>query len=86
MPRPWLHPVKNLVRIVYTNGSSIVMPLAWQRPQLGLKITNRFLTEDYLSHEKFTGARSKTSVKVGRMAKFENKFVLPEKPQKPSDK
>eukprot|EP00171_Calliarthron_tuberculosum_P012100 IDg12100t1 len=78
MPRPWLHPMQHLVRIVHTNGSSVIVPISWQQPGPGLRITTKFLEVDYLTHEKFTGKPTKAK-KIGRRAQFENKFAA--KPQ-----
>lgn len=62
------------VRIVLTNGASVMTLHAWQRPYPTLDITTKFLEIDYLTHERFTGVPSKGTQKIGRRAAFENKF------------
>lgn len=74
MPRAGIHPMLHRVRIVLTNGASYILPMAWHRPYPGLEVTTKFMTEDYLTHERFTGVENKAKAKVGRRARFENKF------------
>lgn len=74
MPKPGIHPMMHMVRVVLTNGASVMMPMAWQRPYPGLQITTKFLEVDYLTHENYTGVPSKSSKRVGRRARFENRF------------
>lgn len=78
MPRPGIHPMAHMVRLVLTNGASILMPMAWQRPYPTLEVTTKFLDVDYLTHEKYTGVPSKGKRKVGRRAAFENRFKTKE--------
>lgn len=75
MPKAGIHPMLHMTRIVLTNGASYMLPMAWQRPTAGLQITTKFLDEDYLTHEAYTGKPSKLSKKVGRRARFENRFA-----------
>lgn len=75
MPRPGIHPMLHLTRLVLTDGSSYMVSTAWQLPKPGLQITTKILEEDYLTHESYTGKPSKLSKKLGRRAKFENKFA-----------
>lgn len=77
MPRPGIHPMMHRVRIVLTNGASVMTEMTWQRPYPGLEITTKFLELDYLTHENFTGIPSKKNRKIGRRAAFENKFRPP---------
>lgn len=63
-----------MTRIVLTNGASYMVPTAWQLPKPGLQVTTKILQEDYLTHEAYTGKPSKLSRKVGRRARFENRF------------
>lgn len=85
MPRAWVHPMKHLVRVVNTDGSSTIKPMAWQQPGPSLKITTLFLSEDHLTNEAYTGAPSKAKPKVGRRARFENRFAF-NKTQAPTSK
>lgn len=60
----------HLVRVVFTNGASVTLPMPWQRPYKGLEVTTKFLETDFLS-----GADAKKSKRVvGQRARFENKF------------
>lgn len=74
MPRPGIHPMMHMVRVVFGNGSSCMMPMAWQRPAAGLEVTTKFLDVDFLTVEQFVGAGNRHSRKVGRRARFENRF------------
>lgn len=82
MPRKGIHPMLHLVRIVLTNGASVMVPMAWQRPYPGLQVTTKFMDVDYLTHEAYTGVPSKSSRKVGRRAQFENRFAQSSKEKK----
>ncbi len=62
------------MRVVYTNGASVFMPVPWQQPGPGLRVTTKFMDVDYMTHENFTG-KSSQAKKVGRRAQFENKFA-----------
>lgn len=75
MARPGIHPMMHLVRLVLTNGASVVVPMAWQRPYPGLEVTTKFLQIDYFGHDNRTGKLGKTAIGEGRRAKFENKFA-----------
>jgi ribosomal protein L31 len=71
-----------MVRVVLSNGSSIMLPQAWQQPlsAVGRKdaaLLTKFLDVDYTNHERFTGVASRSSKRVGRRAKFDNKFSSP---------
>lgn len=80
MVRSWVHPMKHLVRIVHTDGSSVFLPVAWQRPRPGLEVTTYFMDQDFMSQEVFTGKPARAK-KEGRRAQFENKFASKEKPK-----
>lgn len=77
MARPGIHPMLNVVRIVLSNGASYFVPMAWQRPSAGLAVTTKFLDNDYTNSERYTGIPGRSSKKVGRRARFENKFAVP---------
>lgn len=75
----------HMVRVVLSNGASLEMPMAWQEPlsrtaQRGPRgaadiVATRFLEVDYTNHERFTGVPSRSArSKLGRRAKFENRF------------
>lgn len=74
MARPGIHPMRSLVRIVFTNGASTVTSLAGQRPYPGLSIATKFLENDFFTDERYTGIPSKSKQKIGRRAQFENRF------------
>lgn len=78
MPRAWVHPMKHIVRIVHTDGSSVFLPVAWQRPRPGLEVTTYFMEQEFMSQEVFTGKPARAKM-AGRRARFENKFAAKEK-------
>lgn len=86
MPRKGIHPMMQMVRVVYSNGASAFMPQAWQAPLSAVMrggkgweadvVATKFLETDRLNHESITGVASRSNrSKLGRRAKFENKFV-----------
>jgi hypothetical protein len=69
-----------MVRVVLSNGASIMMPQAWQLPLSAARRARaapptKFLDVDYTNHERFTGVPNRRANSVGRRAKFDNKFV-----------
>jgi ribosomal protein L31 len=74
--RKGIHPMMHMVRVVLSNGASYYRPMAWQLPvsRKG-EIPTKFLEVDYINHEAYTGVPSRNSRRLGRRAKFENKFV-----------
>lgn len=75
MARPGIHPMMHLVRLVLTNGASVIVPMAWQRPYPGLEVTTKFLQVDYFGSEGRAGKRGGLAAEEGRRARFENKFA-----------
>lgn len=66
----------NMVRVVLSNGASVFMPLAWQRPLSQKdKLVTKFTEVDYLNYERVVGAASRNRSHQGQRTKFENKFV-----------
>lgn len=81
MPRKGVHPMLQLVRVVYSNGASVIQPAPWMVPLSAGHaptdvVATHFLEVDRLNHESITGVASRSArAKLGRRAKFENKFV-----------
>jgi ribosomal protein L31 len=86
MPRKGIHPMVHMVRIVMSNGASIFVQQSWQEPLSRViargkggeaaVVATKFLEVDRTNHERFTGVPSRSNRdKLGRRAKFENKFV-----------
>jgi ribosomal protein L31 len=74
--RKGIHPMMHIVRVVLSNGASYYRPMAWQLPVTRKgEIPTKFLEVDYINHEAYTGVPSRNSRRLGRRAKFENKFV-----------
>lgn len=79
MPQKGIHPMMNLVRVVLSNGASVMMPMAWQRPLSQKdKIVTKFTEVDYLNVDRVGSSRR--FKRQGQRAKFENKFQV----QKPA--
>lgn len=88
MPRKGIHPLVQLVRIVYSNGSSVIAPRAWAarpdpRADPTAVVATIFLETDRLNHEAITGVAGRGArANVGRRARFENKFAGAHEPPK----
>lgn len=79
MPRPGIHPMRHLVRVVLPNGASVVTEMAWQRPYACLDVSTVFLDE---SSSAAAGSALSKAMNKGRRARFEDRFLSSDQPSK----
>jgi len=70
--RKGVHPTLNRVRVVLTNGATVMTEMAWQHPDWR-KVITKVRDVDYLNSPTFTGKEARVKV-TGQRAKFEQRY------------